>query len=351
MPDHARRVFAAAALALLVAASAAGPASAVLPGQNGRITFMRFDENNNGEIWVANPDMTHQVQLTFGRDDGWFPAWSPDGTRIAFGTNRNDPDFDDGVQISDIYTMRPDGSDLRKLTDSKGDSEKPTWSPDGRWLVYSADRGDYPASAGLYLIRSDGSGTPRRLTSLTDGAFWHELARFSPDGSRIVFDEYRGGHELTNHRDGTIVGQQAALFTIKPDGTGKKQLTPWGIHGTDADWSPDGTQLVFGGQPTHIGNIGDVLMINADGTHLKDLTQDHGLTGVGRSIDAVRYSESFNPAWSPDGTTIIFVHAEFTTETDFHFGFQTMRPDGSGRSWLSQEFEHQPDWGSAPPVS
>jgi Tol biopolymer transport system component len=139
-------------------------------------------------------------------------------------------------------------------------------------------------------------------------------------------------------------------MTIRPDGSDKRQLTPWGIHATDADWSPDGKRLVFGAQPTHIGNIGDVMIADADGGHLKDLTQDHGLTGLGQSIGAVNYSESFNPAWSPDGTTIIFVHAEFTADTDFHFGFQLMNPDGSHRRWLSQGFEHQPDWGSVPPI-
>jgi Tol biopolymer transport system component len=350
MLRHAHRVLAAATLALIVAFPAAGPASAALPGANGRITFMRFEDDGFGQIWVANPDMSHQVELTSGRNDGWFPTWSPDGTRIAFGSSRADPDLNDDVAISDIYTMRPDGSDVRKLTDSVGDSEKPSWSPDGRWLVYSADRGNYPDAMGLYLIRSDGSGTPHRLTSLPDGAFWQELARFSPDGSRIVFDEYRGGHILTNHRDGSVVGEQAALFTIRPDGTGKRQLIPWGLHGTDADWSPDGKHLVFAGQPTHAGNIGDVMVADADGSHVTDLSEDHGLTGLGQNPDAFQYSESFNPAWSPDGTTIVFVHAEFTTQTDFHFGFQLMNPDGSNRRWLSQDFEHQPDWGSVPPV-
>jgi Tol biopolymer transport system component len=337
------------ALALVIASVAVPPASAVLPGTNGRIAFMRFDADGFGQVWVANPDMTHQVQLTSGRNDGWFPTWSPDGARIAFGSGRADPDLDDGVQISDIFTMRPDGTDVRKLTDAVGDSEKPAWSPDGRWLVYSADRASYPDGMGLYLIRSDGRGTPQRLTSLPDGAIWQELARFSPDGSRIVFDEYRGGHLLRNHQDGSVVGEQAALFTIRPDGTDKRQVIPWGVHGTDADWSPDRKRLVFAGQPTHIGNIGDVLVADADGSHLEDLTQDHGLTGIG-SETAFQYAESFNPAWSPDGTIIIFVHGEFTADSGFHGGFQVMNSDGTGRHWLSQAEEHQPDWSSVPAI-
>ena len=140
------------------------------------------------------------------------------------------------------------------------------------------------------------------------------------------------------------------MFTVRPDGSDLRQVTPWGLHAGDPDWSPDGRRLVFSGQPSHIGNIGDVHVADADGGHLRDVTRDHGLTGLGQRVEAVRYSESFNPAWSPDGTSIVFVHAEFTAEDGFHMGLQVMNPDGSGRHWLSQGEEHQPDWGSAPPI-
>jgi Tol biopolymer transport system component len=350
MPRHARRLLAAATLALLVAATLAGPASATLPGVNGRIVFMRFDENGLFQVWTANPDMTGQVQLTHGPDwDGWFPSWSPDHTRIAFSSSHDDPDRTGDPEIHDVYTMNADGSDVRKITDSHGYNGKPSWSPDGQWLLFDADRGDYPASQGIYIIRSDGSGGLRRITTLPVDASWQELARFSPDGSRIVFDQGQGGHLLRNHQDGRLVAEQAALFTVRPDGSDLRQITPWGLHAADADWSPDGQHLVFSGQPTHLGNIGDVLISDADGSHVTDLTQDHGITGIGRD-SAVDYSESFNPAWSPDGTTIVFVHAQFTAVDGFHMGLQVMRPDGSGRHWLSEGEEHQPDWGSAPPL-
>jgi len=350
MPRRARRALAAASLALLAACAVAVPASATFPGPNGRLVFMRFEPDGRPQVWTANPDMTRQVQLTHGPEwDGWFPSWSPDHQRVAFSSYHEDPDPFGGPEISDVYTMKADGTDVRKLTDSHGYNGKPSWSPDGQWLLFDADRGDYPASQGIYAIRSDGSGGLRRITTLPADSSWQELARFSPDGSRIAFDEVRGGNEVQNRRQFLLAGEQDAVFTVRPDGTDLRQITPWGMHIGDADWSPDGKRLVFSGQPSHIGNIGDVLISDADGSHLKDLTQDDGLTGIGRD-SAVRYSESFNPAWSPDGATIVFVHAEYTTETGFHMGLQTMNPDGSGRAWLSQGEEHQPDWGSAPPL-
>ena len=348
MPRHARRTVAALVSTLILAAATTTSVVAQWPGDNGRIAFMRFDADGIFQVWVANPDMTHQVQLTHGTDDGWFPTWSPDGTRIAFSSYRTDPDLDDGIEIHDVFTMRPDGTDVRQITDSRGYNGKPSWSPDGRWLLFDSDRGDYPRSQGIYIVPSDGSGPPRRVTSLPAGSVWQELARFSPDGSRIVFDEVRGGHET---RNGRFVGEQAALFTVRADGSGLRQVTPWGLHAGDPDWSPDGQRLVFAGQPTHVGNIGDIYVVDADGKHLTDVTKDHGLTGFGRE-SSFWYEESFNPAWSPDGSKLIFVHASFTAEDGFVMGLQTMNPDGSDRAFISANpaEEHQPDWGALPSI-
>jgi len=349
--SNLRRGMSAACLVVALALVVPGPALATPPGANGRITYMQFDDNGQFQVWAANPDLSHQVQLTPGTSDGWMPGWSPDGSRIVLASHQYDPDPNDAVEIMDVFTMRPDGSDVRKLTDSVGYSGSASWSPDGRWIVYSADRANYPSAQGIYVIRSDGSAPPRRITTLPAGSWWQELPRFSPDGSRLVFNEYRGGKVLRNHRDGALVAEQAALFTVRTDGTDLRQITPWGIHATDADWSPDGKRLVFGAQPTHIGNIGDVMIADADGGHLKDLTQDHGLTGIG-NIKAVQYAESINPAWSPDGSKIIFQSFSFTDKNGFVSGMQTMNPDGSGRAFIgSTPTEgHQPDWGTAPLV-
>ena len=67
---------------------------------------------------------------------------------------------------------------------------------------------------------------------------------------------------------------------------------------------------------------------------------------------SLRFEESFNAVWAPDGTKILFVHAGYTPESGFALGLQTMNPDGSGREWVSDQHtgEHQPDWGTAPLV-
>jgi len=82
------------------------------------------------------------------------PAWSPKGDRVAFSRQ-------EGGRF-DIYTIKTDGTDERRLTFGPGNSEHPRWSPDGRFLIYSSDKSGNRA---IYVMRADGTGT-RRLTTL-----------------------------------------------------------------------------------------------------------------------------------------------------------------------------------------
>src|SRR6476646_5669758 len=132
MLRHARRAFAALLLTLAVIATATGTVAANFPGRNGQIVFQRFDADGKWQIWVANPDLTHQRQITFGPSDNSFPVWSPDGSRIAFQSHRTDPDPTYEIDIQEIFTMRPDGSDVCFFFNVAAATEKPGWSPDGR---------------------------------------------------------------------------------------------------------------------------------------------------------------------------------------------------------------------------
>lgn len=349
MPRHALRTTAALLVATLAIGVAAGPAAATYPGPNGRITFSREDDNGIHQIWTSNPDMTHQVQLT--TDGASFAAWSPDATRIAY-QRGNDPDPTDDQEIQNIFTMRADGSDVRQITPSIGDSEKPAWSPDGRWLAFSTDAGNYPDGQGIYLIPSDGSGPMRMLTPKPAGTFFAELPRFSPDGSKVAFTAYRGSNIVQNPGQDKLAGFDSAVFVVGIDGMGVQQLTPWGIAAVNPDWSPDGRRIIFSGEPPHAGNVADVMIMDADGQHIRDLTQDHGATGFSNSEKSPWYEASDDLTWSPDGTRILFVHASYRPDDGFQYGFQVMNPEGSDRVWAAGapgvDFVHMPDWGTAP---
>ena len=84
----------------------------------------------------------------------FLPAFSPDGSRIAFMTNR------DGNM--EIYTVNRDGSNLRRVTNHPGNDSTPTWSPAGNQIAFTSDRSGNPQ---IYIVDADGMGQPRRITS------------------------------------------------------------------------------------------------------------------------------------------------------------------------------------------
>ena len=346
MPRHARNLLATTVIALVIAAFAAAPAAATLPGSNGRITFMRF-EADHWQVWVSKPDLSDAIQITDGTFESVCPVWSPDGRRIAFDSNRSDPDPTDDIGINDVFTMRPDGTGMTKVTDSHGFSGEPAWSPDGSLIAFSSDRGVYPQRQAIYVIRPDGSGM-RRVTEKPRGGAWQSSPRFSPDGRKLVFTETRPAPPPPPDGEGEVGEETSALFTINLDGSRLRRITPWATHPGDADWSPDGKRIVFETIFEWPGRAANVWVVDADGGHLKQLTFDE--VQLADPDQPFLFEGSYDPVWSPDGRSILFSHDEYGPE-DGSSGLQTMRPDGSGPAWVSTVHgaEHQADWASIRP--
>src|SRR5262245_1977414 len=167
------------------------------------------------DIYSANADGTRVVRLTHDRD-ARLPAWSPDGSRIAF--TRQDGEG------SQIYVMKADGSDPAALTSSSAFNARPTWSPDGSRIAFEsvADR-----NADVYVMNADGSGLTR-LTSDTAGDYdpvW------SPDGERIAFASDRS---------------PSGIYVMRADGSDVHLIeTDGDVANLNLAWAPDGRSLVF----------------------------------------------------------------------------------------------------------
>ena len=320
------------ALAALVASAlvAVSSAGAAFPGHNGRVTFMRQDNADLWQIWVANSHLGSQVQLThLSADSGW-PVWSPGGAKLAFDSDRADPNPGDSKVINDIFTMNPNGSGVAKLTDSKRFNGDAGWSPDGSLIAFDSDRGHRRGKLRIYVMNADGTH-PRRITTLPANlpakAEGDASPRFSPNGKRLLFIRYRG--EQNSH-------DPSALYTVGMNGRGLRRVTPWGISAGDADWSPNGKRLVFEANPNG-SPYGEVYRVRANGEHLGNLTNNYG-NGGGR-----------DPVWSPNGRKILFGDARVVNGV-FKNGLATMKPDGTRRRFISATpmTEHQPDWESIP---
>jgi Tol biopolymer transport system component/plastocyanin len=261
----------------------------------------------SGGIRVANADGTGGRNITTGLTD-YQPAWSADGSQIAFASDRFGEPFD-----HDIVVVNADGSNVRRLTSGPDHDSAPAWSPDGTKLAFI--RGELTGTEWhgfVFVMNADGSGATRLEPA--SGDTWEGGAAggptWSPDGSKIAFarhDELLGYDVWVMNADGSGVTRLTSspadelqpawspagdaiafasdregsfeIYVMKPDGSDVVRLTdgPGSTQNLDPSWSPDGSMIAFFG-------LGGVAIMNATGSQVR------------------RVADGNTPAWSPAGS-------------------------------------------------
>jgi Tol biopolymer transport system component len=245
-------------------------------------------------IWVMNADgsgATPLTNMTKPQMDCFAPVWSPDGTKIAYHSQRalDGSDTQSSVPYN-IWLMNADGSNdlpLTQLTSLEAASTYPKWSPDGTEIAYESQRLLDGSDTGftdqnIWVMNANGSGSVA-LTQLTALLAYAQTILWSKDGSEVLFT-------ITNNN----------IWMAHPDGSGLTQLTNLTMSMNYVDgWSPDGTKLLFESTRTLDGkdnshNQIDVWVMNADGSNALPLTK-------------LNNTSAYGATWSPDGSQISYI--------------------------------------------
>ena len=246
--------------------TASGAPTPILPpGENGKIAFESLRSGiGSPDIWVMDADGANPINLTNSQSSfNQFAAWSPDGTKIAFSSNR-----DGSYQI---YMMNADGSNLMPVTNSDPDNHEPRWSPDGAKFVFISTR---DGNQEVYVMNVDGSNQIR----LTNTPEVEIDPAWSPDGGKIAFESRRDGNY--------------EIYVMNADGSNQTNITNQELPDHGPAWSPDGTKIAFHGVRTDGSGI---FLMSPDGSNVTRVTEPGGQN----------WSDG-GSAWSPDGTKIAF---------------------------------------------
>lgn len=213
-------------------------------------------ENGNYDIFIIDADGRNLRNLTNSpRVDDRYPTWSPEGTQIAFHSNA-EGDFD-------IYVINADATEMRALTNNNADDLGPDWSPDGTQIAFHTSLWDFPYEIAILDLNTD------QVRRLTNNDNTNTFSTWSPDGTSIAYNAISSVDTSTN------------IYIMSARGENQRPLTNTQDRNAFPDWSPDGSRIIYQrGQP----DVSAIYVIDVEG---------------GEPVAVTSGSSDFLPEWEP----------------------------------------------------
>ncbi len=305
---------------------AAAPAEAAFPGVPGSIAYQKgtIDEiESTGGLFSHGPSAKQSPrQLTNDIYDS-SPSYSRNGRQIVFSGNRDPATTAFGAPGSHIYVMNADGSDVRQLTTGDFYDSNPSFSPNGRLVVFDR-RALSSRTTQIFSVNVDGSG----LRQITDEAGSDSDPVFTPNGKLVIF---------VSNRKSSGPKDRSNIFSMHPDGSQMRVLIGGPRNESEPDVSPDGRSIAFHSNRGH-GPGPAIYIARMNGRHV-------------RALPGTRSSDY--PSWAPDGKHIAFLRfgsssSELVVKRSDGRGFSKEFDSGGTEEEGLGDFVGAPAWGPAP---
>ncbi len=289
-----------AVTAIVMTGSATSAVAESESESDSRIAFVQ-----GPDIYSMKPDGSDVRQLTnLGPNDSAFwENWSPDGHQIVF--SRSSPDHP-----AQLWLMKGDGSGQHPLfAEPDHDEVAPSFSADGNWVIFTrCPFPDFDGFCAIYKVRTDGASLAAVLDFEPALGDWEPVS--SPDGMEIAFESFNRAGILT------------ALWIMNADGSDVQRLTPPELGAINPHWSPDGEKIVFSTHNDTRQNE-DLWVVGRDGNELHRLTGD---AASDQDLPVDHYNQG--ASWSPSGRFITFSQYLPSTNTQ---SIWVMSADGTER--------------------